>query len=79
MEDVFLFLWVMLPISTTIGVVVLIVVIGNVIKARVSAVSLKSFEKLANDLKDENEKIRTELTAIKESVGSIDKMMKEIG
>jgi peptidoglycan hydrolase CwlO-like protein len=79
MEDIFIFLWVVLPIVITVGVIVLVVVIGSVIKARVSAVSRKSFEKLANDLKDESEKIRAELTAIKESVGSIDKMMKEIG
>ncbi|MCL2217030.1 MAG: hypothetical protein FWB91_08435 [Defluviitaleaceae bacterium] len=79
MEDVFIFLWVVLPIVIAVGVIVLIVMIGNVIKARVSAVSRKSFEKLVNDLKEENEKMRAELTAIKDSVGSIDKMMKEIG
>ena len=79
MEGIFIFLWVVLPIVITAGVIALIIVVGNIVKARVSAVSRKSFEELADVLKKENEKIRAELAGIKESVGSIDKMMKEIG
>ena len=79
MEDIFIFLWVVLPIVIGAGVMVLIMVIGSVVKARMSAISQRSFEKLANELKEENTKIMAELAAMKESIGSIDKMMKEIG
>ena len=79
MEDIFIFLWVVLPIVIGAGVMVLIMVIGSVVKARMSAINQRSFEKLANELKEENTKIMTELAAMKESIGSIDKMMKEIG
>lgn len=58
--------------------VVLIVVIGQIIKARVSAISERSFEKLTTELKEENVKILTELADMKENLSSINKMMKEI-
>ena len=78
-EDIFIFLWVVLPIVITAGGIVLIVVIGGIIKTRVSAIGRKSFEKLIGDLKDENEKIKLELSEIKKGVDSIEKMMKDIG
>ena len=59
--------------------ITLIFVIGQVLKARASSISKRVFENLANELKNENAKIMTELTTMKESLDSINKMMKEIG
>lgn len=77
--DIFTFIWLVLPVAIGLGVIVLIIVIGQIIKARLSAINRQSFEKLANELKEENAKIMAELVTMKESIGSIDKMMKEIG
>jgi len=59
--------------------VALIVVIGQIHKARVSAIGKSSFERLASELKKDNAKIMEELSTMKESVDSINKMMKDIG
>jgi len=63
-------------------IVVLTIVIGLVIsqtyKARMSAVGKSSFEELANRLVGESEIIKTELAVMKESLASINKMLKEI-
>ena len=60
-------------------IVVLIVVLGKVIRSRTSAVSTRTFEKLAMELKEENAKITAELSTMKESLGSIEQMMREVG
>lgn len=79
MGDLYTLLWGILPmVISGVGIVVLVVVIGQVIKARVSAISARSFEKLATELKEGNTKTLEELTAMKESLSSINKMMKEI-
>jgi hypothetical protein len=77
--DILTFIWLVLPIVIGIGVVVLIVVIGQIIRARISAIGKRSFENLANELKEENAKIMMKLTAMEETVNSINKMMKDIG
>jgi len=66
----------------TVGVVFLIaiiVVIGQVIKTSISTVNKHTYEEIANELKSDNAKILAELTDMKESLASINKMMKEIG
>lgn len=79
MDDVLtLLLWVILPILAGLAVIVIIIVIGQIIKARMSAINKRSFEKLVNELKEENTIMIAELTAIKENLSSINKMMKEI-
>ena len=76
--DILFLIWVILPILGGLAVITLIFVIGQVLKAHASAIGKGSFVKLANELKEENAKIMTELAAMKESLGSINKMMKEI-
>lgn len=57
-------------------VVTLIVVVGKTKRAQ--SVDVKSFEKLAHELKVDNEELKSELATIKETLKSINKMMKEI-
>ena len=76
--DILFLIWVILPILGGGAVITLIIIIGQVLKARTSAISKRSFEILANELKEENAKIMVELTAVKENLLSINKMMKEI-
>jgi len=59
-------------------IVVLIIVIGQAYKARVSAINKHSFEELASKLMGDTEAIKAELADMKASLGSINKMMKEI-
>ena len=77
--DILNFIWLVLPITITIGFVVLIVVIGQVVKTRMSTIGKLSFQKLANELKEDNAKIMADLAVMKEGIDSMDKMMKEIG
>jgi sensor domain CHASE-containing protein len=77
--DILTFIWLVLPIVIGAGVIVLIVVVGQVIKARMTAIGKSSFEKLANELKEENAKIMTKLTEMEKNLNSIDKMMKDVG
>lgn len=79
MEELYYLLFGLIPmVLVGLGIIVLVGVIGQIIKARVSAISKRSFEKLTTELKDDNAKILTELTAMKENLNSINKMMKEI-
>ncbi|MCL1819279.1 MAG: hypothetical protein FWG36_01335 [Oscillospiraceae bacterium] len=58
--------------------VVLIIVIGQAYKARLSAISKNSFEELTTKLTVEIEAVKAELADMNESLSSINKMMKEI-
>ena len=76
------FIWEVLPL--VMGVLIIIVllrVIGQIVTIRMQTVSNSSysFKKLATELKEENTKILSELADMKETISSIDKMMKEIG
>ena len=77
--DILFLIWVILPILGGLAVITLIFVIGQVLKARASGISKRAFEKLTSELRDENAQILAELTAMKGSLDSINKMMKEIG
>jgi len=58
--------------------VVLIVVIGGIVGKRQTALSQRSFEELAKEIRQENAQIKAELLSVKEKVTSMDQMMKEI-
>ena len=51
---------------------------GKVQKAEAEAVGKKSFENLANELKEDNAYLKIKLTIIEEKLASIDKMLKEV-
>jgi len=72
-------IWVIAPIGGAAILITLLIVVGQIIKSRLAAASLGSFKKLAISLQEENAKIMAGLSAMKETLGSIDKMMKEIG
>ncbi len=74
MTDVFTFIWVVVPIMVGLLIIALVVVLGQAYKARVSGVSKRFYE----ELKQENANIITELADIKETLNSINKMLKEI-
>lgn len=66
------------PLFVCIIIIVLIVVIGKSKQIQSSKINQESFEALAQELKADNEILKSELAAIKETVNSINKMMKEI-
>lgn len=59
--------------------VILVLIINTYaeLKKRQS-LSVKSFEKLANELREDNAMMKAELEAMKDTLASINKMMKEI-
>lgn len=59
--------------------VVLIMVIGSVVRAKVTAISQHSFKELASKLEEDNAHLKSELATVKETLSSINKMMKEVG
>ena len=59
-------------------VITLIVVIGRVIRERVSGISQKSFEKLAKELKEENAGLKAELIVVREYLASINTLLREV-
>lgn len=58
--------------------VALIIVIGKSYQATVAGISRRSLEQLADELRAENAYLKAELSTIKETLFSIDSMMKEI-
>ena len=71
-----------MPVSGAIFVlviiVVLIVVLGKTYQTWVATVNRRSFEELANELRAENTYVKNELADVKETLKSIDRMLKEI-
>lgn len=65
-------------IFTLVIIVALIMVIGKTIQTKILTFNQRSFEELAGDLKADNTAIKSELAAIKGTLDSINKMMKEI-
>ena len=59
-------------------IVVVVVVIGVIVRTAIIAVNKRSFNELANELKEDNAHLKAELATIKETLASINKMMKEI-
>lgn len=74
----------LIPIVMPILVAVIILVIAVLLimvfyKTKKSqSLNIQSFEKLAQELRADNEMLKTELETIKETLSSINKMMKEI-
>ena len=68
MEDIFIFIWVVLPITIGMVVIAIIWAVTQAYKARISFINRRSFEELADKLKEENTKIITELAVMKESL-----------
>ena len=58
--------------------VVLIVMWGKVKRAKVESIGKKSFEKLANELKEDNAYLKIKLSIIEEKLASIDRVLKEV-
>jgi len=72
------FLQVFIAFSGMVVIVALILVIGKVFIAQVSAVNKRSLEEMANELRKENTNLKAELASIKENLASINRMMKDI-
>lgn len=69
---------VLAAVGTMVIIIVLIVVHGKNRQIQNLAISQKSFEQLANELNADNAILKSELATIKETLNSINKMMKEI-
>jgi uncharacterized membrane protein YqiK len=70
-EVFFLLLLAIIPVVAIVIIVLVIIVIRQLIKARASAISKRSFEMLASELREENAKIMAELAVVKEMLGSV--------
>ena len=51
---------------------------GKIQKAEAEAIGKKSFEKLADEIKEDNAYIKIKLTIIEDRLASVDKMLKEV-
>lgn len=60
-------------------IIVVIIVNGKTKQTENLAINQKAFEELAFALKADNEVLKAELASMKETLNSINKMMKEIG
>lgn len=69
---------ILLAIIVLVIAVMLIVVYGKTKQMQIAAIDKQSFEQLAEELKADNAAIRSELADIKETLSSINKMMKDI-
>lgn len=59
--------------------VILVLIINTYAELKTrQSLSVKSFEKLANELREDNAMMKAELEAMKDTLASINKMMKEI-
>ena len=59
-------------------VIAIIITAGKVKRSQISSISNHSFDELAAELREKNTKLEAEMIEIKESLASINKMMKEI-
>jgi len=82
-NDIFGGMFWLIPVVGIVGgialVIVLIVTIGKVVNSRSEGINKNSFETLVADLRTDNEALKKELTQIKTSLASIEKMMKDVG
>jgi len=77
MSNAAIYLAIILPVLAV--VVTLFLVLNSKQKmAELTSVNQRAFEKLAADLKQENDGLKAELSAIKEKVSSMEKMMNDV-
>lgn len=71
---------IVMPILIAVIILVLsvLLIVGFYKTKRVQSLSIQSFEQLAQELKADNEMLKSELKTIKGTLESINKMMKEI-
>ena len=59
-------------------IIVFIVMFGRVKKAQAEAIGKQSFEKLVNEIMENNAYLKIKLAVLEEKLASIDKMLKEV-
>ncbi|MCL2702630.1 MAG: hypothetical protein FWE91_03365 [Defluviitaleaceae bacterium] len=66
-------------LAAVVVIVALIKYVSNVLKARAESINRRKFDELIAELREDNAHIKIELAVMRESLDSINKMMKEIG
>ena len=76
----YMFDYMLVIIIPAVPIIILVFTVmwGRVKRAEAESIGKRSFEKLANELKEDNAYLKIKLTIIEERLASVDKMLKEV-